>query len=48
MTWLATHDLTDEQIARIVGRTARRVSAIRVRYVDEHRVIVSMVERLKA
>ena len=46
VTWLATEGLTDEQIARIVGWTARRVSEIRNRYVDETRVVISLVERL--
>jgi len=40
--------LTDDEIARIVGWTAKRVSEIRARYVDEARVIVSLVERLSA
>ncbi|QQN75891.1 tyrosine-type recombinase/integrase [Croceicoccus sp. YJ47] len=48
VTWLATKGLTDEQIARIVGWTAKRVAEIRARYVDEARVIVSLVERLSA
>jgi len=47
-TWLAIKGLTDEQIARIIGWTAKRVGAIRARYVDEARVIVSLVERLSA
>lgn len=48
VTWLATKGLTDEEIARIVGWTAKRVSEIRARYVDEARVVVSLVERLSA
>lgn len=40
--WLC--GLTDEEIAR----TAKRVSEIRSRYVDEARIIVSTVERLSA
>lgn len=48
VTWLAVKGLTDEQIARIVGWTAKRVGEIRARYVDEARVIVSLVERLSA
>jgi len=47
-TWLAIKGLTDEQIARIIGWTAKRVSEIRARYVDEARVVVSLVERLSA
>ncbi|WOF44266.1 tyrosine-type recombinase/integrase [Sphingopyxis indica] len=48
VTWLATMGLTDEEIARIIGWTAQRIGAIRARYVDEQRVIVSLVERLAA
>lgn len=48
VTWLAIKGLTDEEIARIVGWTAKRVSEIRARYVDEARVIVSLVDRLSA
>lgn len=48
VTWLATKGLTDEEIARIVGWTAKRVAAVRARYVDEHRVVISLVERLSA
>jgi len=47
-TWLAVRGLTDEEIARIIGWTAKRIGEIRSRYVDEARVIVSMVERLSA
>ena len=47
-TWLAQKGLTDEQIARIIGWTARRVSQIRARYVDEARVVISLIERLSA
>ena len=42
VTWLATKGLTDEEIARIVGWTARRVGEIRARYVDEARVVISL------
>jgi integrase len=45
-TWLAIKGLTDQEIARIIGWTAHRVSEIRARYVDEARVIISLVERL--
>lgn len=48
VTWLATKGLTDDEIARIVGWTARRVGEVRARYVDEARVVVSLVERLSA
>lgn len=48
VTWLAVRGLTDEQIARIVGWTAKKVGDVRSRYVDEARVVVSLVERLSA
>ena len=48
VTWLATKGLTDQEIARIVGWTAARVSEIRARYVDEERVVISMIDRLRA
>lgn len=48
VTWLAVKGLTDEQIARIVGWTAQKVSAVRAMYVDEARVVISLVERLSA
>lgn len=48
VTWLATKGLNDEEIARIVGWTAKRVGEVRARYVDEARVIVSIVDRLSA
>jgi integrase len=47
-TWLAVKGLTDEQIARIIGWTAKRVGEVRARYVDEARVILSLVDRLSA
>lgn len=47
-TWLATKGLTNEEIARILGWTAKRVDEIRARYVDETRVVVSLLERLSA
>lgn len=47
-TWLATKGLTDDEIANRLGWTAKRVASIRARYVDEARVIVSLVERLSA
>lgn len=48
VTWLAVKGLTDEEIARIVGWTAKRIATIRARYVDEARVVVSLVDRLSA
>lgn len=48
VTWLAVKGLTDEQIARIVGWTAKKVSQIRARYVDEARVVISLVDKLSA
>lgn len=48
VTWLAVKGFTDEEIARVIGWTARRVAAIRARYVDEARVVVSMVDRMSA
>lgn len=48
VTFLAAKGLTDEQIARIIGWTAAKVAEIRARYVDEARVVVSLVERLSA
>lgn len=47
-TWLAVKGMTDDDIARIIGWTAKRVAQIRARYVDEARVIISLVERLSA
>lgn len=48
VTWLAIKGLTNDEIARVVGWTSKRVEAIRARYVDEARVVVSLVERLSA
>lgn len=48
VTWLAVKGFTDEEIARVIGWTAKRVAAIRARYVDEARVVVSMVDRMSA
>lgn len=48
VTFLAVKGLTDEQIARIVGWTAKRVAEIRARYVDEERVVISLIDRLTA
>lgn len=48
VTWLCQKRLTDDEIARIVGWTAKRVADVRARYVDEARVIISLVDRLSA
>lgn len=48
VTWLATKNLTDDEIARIVGWTSQRIAEVRARYVDEARTIVSLVDRLSA
>lgn len=48
VTWLAVKGLTDEEIARIVGWTAKRVGEVRARYVDEARVVVELTKRLSA
>lgn len=48
VTFLALKGLTDEEIARIVGWTAKRVAQIRARYVDEARVIIHLADRLSA
>ena len=48
VTKLAIKGLTDEEIAKIIGWTAKRIAEIRARYVDEARVIISLAERLSA
>lgn len=48
VTFLAQQRLTDEEIARIIGWTAQRIAEIRARYVDEERVIISLIDRLSA
>lgn len=48
VTFLASKGFTDEQIARTIGWTAQKVADIRARYVDEARVVVSLIERLSA
>jgi hypothetical protein len=48
VNWLAMRGLTDDEIARIVGWTAKRIGQIRGRYIDEARVVISLVERLGA
>lgn len=47
VTWLASAGLSDEEIARIVGWTARRVADIRARYVDEQKIVASVLKRLE-
>lgn len=42
----AIKGLTDEEIARIAGWTAKPVEQIRARHVDEARVVVALAERL--
>lgn len=48
VTFLAVKGLTDEQIARVVGWTAKRVAEVRARYVDEARVVVELTKKLSA
>lgn len=48
VTWLCTKGLTDEEIHRIIGWSLARINDMRARYVDEARVVVSLVERLSA
>lgn len=48
VTKLAVKGLTDEEIAKIIGWTAKRIAEIRARYVDEARVIISIAERMSA
>jgi len=47
-TRLIIAGLTDEQVALILGWTAKRVAAIRARYVDEERVILSLAAKISA
>jgi len=47
-TRLVQAKFTDEQAAMVMGWTAKRVAAIRARYVNEERVIIDMIERLSA
>lgn len=46
VTWLAVKGLTNEEIARVVGWSPRAVEGVRMRYVDEARVVTSIAERL--
>lgn len=48
VTFLALKGLTDEEIARIIGWTAKRIGEIRARYVDEARVVIALADRLSA
>ena len=48
VTWLAVKGLTDEEIARVIGWTAKKVGTVRARYVDEAAVVVRLAERLSA
>lgn len=45
-TMLIQKGLTDEQAAMVMGWDAKRVGEIRARYVDEERVIVSLLDKL--
>ncbi|WP_210210337.1 hypothetical protein [Altericroceibacterium spongiae] len=45
---MAVKGLTDDEIARIIGWTTKRVASIRARYVDEARVVIALIERLSA
>lgn len=45
-TFAMTRGLTDQEIAMVLGWTAKRVGSIRARYVDEERVILSLAKRL--
>lgn len=45
-TRLIIAGLTDEQVAMVLGWTARRIAAIRSRYVDEERVIISLAAKI--
>jgi bifunctional pyridoxal-dependent enzyme with beta-cystathionase and maltose regulon repressor activities len=45
VSWLATRSLTDEEIGRIIGWKSGKVAEVRHRYIDEARVIVSLVDR---
>lgn len=47
-TRLILAGLTDEEAALVMGWTAKRIAAIRARYVNEERVIISIAERLSA
>lgn len=45
-TWLCMKGLTDSEIGRVIGWAPDTIADLRVRYVDEARVVTSMLERL--
>jgi integrase len=47
-TWLCVKGLTDDEIARTLGWSPKIVAELRSRYVDEARVVVSIIDRLSA
>ncbi len=47
-TWLCIKGMTDDEVGRAVGWSPSTIAELRTRYVDEARVVVSMVERLSA
>lgn len=48
VTFLINQGLTDDQVAMVVGWTAKRISQVRARYVNEERIILNLAERLSA
>jgi len=48
VTGLCLLDFTDEQIARIIGWSAKRVAEVRSRYVSDARVVIALAERMSA
>ncbi len=46
VTGLAMRGLTDEEIGRIIGWKLGKIAEVRHRYVDENRVVISLVDRL--
>lgn len=47
-TRLILAGLTDDEAAMVMGWTAKRIAAIRARYVNEERVVIQLAERLSA
>ena len=47
-TWPCVKGLTDDEIARILGWSPKIVAELRSRYVDQARVVVSIIDRLSA
>lgn len=47
-TRLILAGLTDSEAAMVMGWTAKRIAAIRARYVNEERVVVALAERISA